>query len=136
MKVPKQMLMRWLKDRSSLKNTFFKLKIWNTKYLYQFQTIKPGRRIRPRIERNERECYICNNDVEDEIHFLIKCPLYDNERVILFQACRDNSMNFDSLETNEQKFVFILSNENASITVKLASFIWNAFKAGEKTLIN
>ena len=92
--------------------------------------------MRPRIERNERKCFICNNDVEDEIHFLIKCPPYDTERVILFQACRDNSMNFDSLETNEQKFVFILSNENASITVKLASFIWNAFKARDKALTN
>ena len=92
--------------------------------------------MRLRIERNERECFFCNNDVEDEIHFLIKYPLYANERVTPLHACWEISMNFDSLETNEQKFVFILSNENASITVKLASFIWNDFKPRDKTLIN
>ena len=43
--------------------------------------IEKGRHMRPRIECNERKCFICKNDVEDEIHFLTKCPLYDNERL-------------------------------------------------------
>ena len=119
-----------------VKNLKHKLALSRFRLSSHLLMIEKGRHMRPRIERNERKCFICNNDVEDEIHFLIKCPLYDTERVILFQACRDNSMNFDSLETNEQKFVFILSNENASITVKLASFIWNAFKVRDKALTN
>ena len=78
---------------------------------------------------------MCKNDVEDEIHFLIKWSLYANDRQNLFQLCRENSVNFDFLETNEQKFVFIMSNESLAIIKKLASFICNAFKIRDKALI-
>ena len=54
----------------------------------------------------------------------------------MFSSIQDNSMNFDSPRNQRTKFVFILSNETASITVQLASFIWNAFKAKGKALIN
>ena len=33
-----------------------------------------GRRMRPKIPRNERLCNTCNT-IEDEIHFLIECNL-------------------------------------------------------------
>ena len=37
-----------------------------------------------KILREERTCLYCinNNDVEDEMHFLLKCPLYSVERKI------------------------------------------------------
>jgi hypothetical protein len=36
-----------------------------------------------KIVREERTCLYCNNnDVEDEMHFLLKCPLYSIERNI------------------------------------------------------
>ena len=66
--------------------------------------IEKGRQMRPRKERDERKCFQCKDIVEDEIHFLIECPLYDKERETLFQTCRDKCKNFNSLVTKEQKF--------------------------------
>ena len=37
--------------------------------------IEKGRHMRPRLERNERKCFNCNVEIEDECHFIIKCPL-------------------------------------------------------------
>ena len=41
---------------------------------------------------SERICCLCpNGDVEDEVHFLTNCSLYDTHRVVMYeQACRIN----------------------------------------------
>ena len=84
--------------------------------------------MRPRLERNDRKCFICNDKIENEIHFLTECPLYENERNSLFQACRENCVNFDLLNTNEQKFCFVMTNENPHVIKNLGKFIFQAFK--------
>ena len=89
--------------------------------------IEKGRHMRPRLERNERKCFNCNVEIEDECHFIIKCPLYTEERNLLFDCCRNGCKNFDLL-TVEQKFIFIFTNEDASITKILARFIFNSLK--------
>ena len=39
--------------------------------------IETGRHAKPKIAKEERKCRYCNlEDVEDEEHFLLKCPLY------------------------------------------------------------
>ena len=45
--------------------------------------IEEGRKIRPRISRNDRLCKACNI-LEDEIHFLIDCKKYKNKRELMF----------------------------------------------------
>ena len=43
--------------------------------------IETGRHAKPKIAKEERKCRYCNlDDVEDEKHFLLKCPLYNEER--------------------------------------------------------
>ena len=33
------------------------------------------------LERNERVCSMCNsNDIEDEFHFILRCPSYNELR--------------------------------------------------------
>ena len=96
--------------------------------------IEKGRHQRPRIERNERKCFICKDKVEDEIHFVINCPLYTDERDILFQVCRQNCIHFDALTTDAQKFIFIMTNENPGVTRSLAKFIYNSFKIREEVI--
>lgn len=90
--------------------------------------IEKGRHMRPPIERSNRVCFCCKEELEDESHFLIKCPLYSENRSNLFQACRENCKNFDSLMTDQQKFIFILTNESESVVQKLAYFVFNSFK--------
>jgi hypothetical protein len=47
-----------------------------------FLNIERMRRIDPsqRPERSDRRCVLCVNEVEDEQHALVKCPLFDDER--------------------------------------------------------
>ena len=42
--------------------------------------IERGRYSRPIISREDRFCKYCKNAVEDEKHFVLKCPLYNNIR--------------------------------------------------------
>ena len=59
---------------------------------------------------NERICCLCpNDDVEDEVHFLTNCSLYDPYRVAMYkQACRINPE--FPLYDNLDKFVFLVND--------------------------
>ena len=101
--------------------------------------VEKGRRFKPRVERNERFCFFCKDKIEDEIHFVTKCPLYNEERIKLYGSCRNNmreGINFDLNPTDEQKFVFIVSCKNAVITKSLAIFLINAFKLRNESLLD
>ena len=43
--------------------------------------IEIGRHCKPRILPEQRVCFHCKNKVEDEIHFINECPLYDTLRL-------------------------------------------------------
>ena len=47
--------------------------------------IEKGRHLK--IDRNERKCYFCKDDIEDEKHFLIKCPLFYKQKKPLEEVC-------------------------------------------------
>ena len=131
----------------------FKNSILLEKYLWQVKNIKhrkalsrlrlsshslmieKGRHQRPRVERQERKCFICKEEVEDEKHFTVKCPLYENQRALLFQACCQNSTHFDSLN-EEQKFVFIFTNESTEVLRNFAKYVFNSFKIRENAVKN
>ena len=89
--------------------------------------IEKGRHMRPQINRNDRKCGLCTNEIENEFHFVIVCPLYEKERVIPFQSCRENSKYFDNGLNEEQKFIFIMTNECPKIIRTLAKFVYNSF---------
>ena len=95
--------------------------------------IEKGRHMRPKIERNVRFCYLCKNVVENEEHFLLLCPLYTPERQILENVCKKNCNMYDSLNI-EQKFVFIMSNENIDILKTLGKFIAGSMGLREKII--
>ena len=89
--------------------------------------IEKGRHHRPSLERSERKCPHCKDKVEDECHFITSCPLYLTERGELYAEVRRNSILFDEIPTDEQQFIFILSNENVDVLKKLAAYVYKAF---------
>ena len=94
--------------------------------------IEKGRHAKPKkIERVERFCYFCKNIVEDEKHFLISCPLYARARGILENVCTSNCTLYESLNT-DQKFIFILSDENPLIIKHLGKFVVESMALREK----
>ena len=68
---------------------------------------------------NERICTLCElQDIEDEIHFVCRCPKYDNPRLQLFHIASDRNPNF-YLMTEPDKFIFLVKH----LYKKLAIFI-------------
>ena len=93
--------------------------------------IEKGRHQKPVLERSERKCPFCESEIEDELHFVIKCPEYENERTLLFTACTDNSIHFETM-SNELTFIFIMPNEDLNVSSKLGSFVSNSMKIRER----
>ena len=91
--------------------------------------IEKGRHQKPVLERSERKCPFCESEIEDELHFVIKCPEYENERTLLFTACTENSIHS---ETMSNEFIFIMSNEDLNVSSKLGSFVSNSMKIQER----
>ena len=61
---------------------------------------------------NERLCKLCSeNEVEDEIHFLLKCPNYNDERIALLNQAITLNQNFINLPIAEQ-VKFLMNNLN------------------------
>ena len=79
--------------------------------------IETGRHSRPIIPRSQRFCPFCPTEVEDEVHFLIKC-IKGKNRDELFRAARGLAPNFENLNATEQ-FIFLMSQEDKSLTHKI-----------------
>ena len=87
--------------------------------------IEKGRHQKPKLEREKRTCPLCKIYVEDEIHFLTKCPLYESQRTDLYQYCL-SSVDAFQLQTDKERFIFIMSNEDPLILHQLGNFISNS----------
>ena len=96
--------------------------------------IETGRHVRPKLERHERKCFICSDEIENELHFVVKCPLYSRERKVLYKALTQNSKHFESLTSDEHKFMFIMTNEDNDVMAKLAKFTFNSMQIREKVI--
>ena len=78
------------------------------------------------IERTERKCRYCLtknvNAIEDEMHFIVDCPLYDTERKLFFNKVNDFCSNFKNL-SNNAKYFWLFTNENLPTLTCLGNFI-------------
>ena len=73
------------------------------------------------IEYNLRTCSICNSmDVEDEFHFVMKCPAYSNLRDIYLP-----NVNVDKCSVDD---FYSLLNSSRDEVLQLSKFIYYAFR--------
>ena len=84
-----------------------------------------------RIERNERKCLFCKNKLEDESHFLLDCALYTPQRITLESVCKEVCIRYGHY-SNEQKFIFLMSNENERVIKGLGKYISESFSLRDK----
>lgn len=83
--------------------------------------IESGRWVRPnRIPIDDRKCSLCQV-LEDEYHFVIECPLYEELR-------RKYISKYFWKRPSMYKFVELINSQNASCLRKLCIFIYQAFK--------
>ena len=65
------------------------------------------------LQENERLCPLCDNEIENEFHFVMECNTFDVLRQQLFIEMMGTDNVFNELDDNE-KFIFILSKPEAS----------------------
>ena len=78
-----------------------------------------------------RKC-TCREVVEDELHFLTECNLYDKEREMLFRKVASLSPQFVNLNSSD-KFTFLVTAEK-EIACATGEFCYLAFEKKEKSL--
>ena len=115
---------------TSTKNHNFNLALFRLRISSHNLRIETGRHTKPnKTPINERVCLYCSEqDVEDEPHFLLKCPLYTEERLNLLQAVKDNIVtNLQELPDLEQ-FTLIMSSDVPVIIEALGKYVYTCLK--------
>ena len=74
------------------------------------------------LQAKERICKLCLKEVEDEIHFLLKCEALQNVRTPFIDLINNNNYNFKHLDITEQ-FIWLMSNEDNFIINQLSDMI-------------
>ena len=91
--------------------------------------IESGRHCNPRKPIEERLCKICNNqEIEDEIHFLLNCFFYCDLRSSLIQLAASLNHSFHNLSPKE-KFSFLMCNSHPALVQEIALYIYRAMRA-------
>ena len=81
-----------------------------------------------KLEEAERKCLLCElGEIESEIHFLTRCPFFNERRKTFFNFASKLIQNFNNLETDKQ-FLALMSCENETILKKLRQFVFGSFK--------
>ncbi len=92
--------------------------------------IEKGRHRKEDISK--RLCKQCSlNKIEDEIHFLLHCPKYNNLRNdFIDNVVRCDTKLNDLYNRNDHKALFIalMKSRHSTIIVKLANFVFHCFK--------
>ena len=92
--------------------------------------VESGRHVKPKIAKEEIKCRYCNlDDVEDE-HFLLKCPLYNEECLSLFNSV---VLNVSDVSQGDV-FIYLLSSKEPTTVKALGTFLHNAFRKREKVM--
>ena len=95
----------------------------------------------PEIERGRyrglqveyRICNLCKAGVEDEIHFLLCCPVLQTTRSIFIQKINDEYPNFKTLDT-QQKFIWLMPSEDSCLMQSVSSLLHNLNEQRNKIL--
>ena len=95
--------------------------------------IEEGRKKRPRINRADRLCLLCSK-LEDEIHFLIDCERYKEERTEMYEKIEKFFPNFRRINDSKSKFIFLMSQENMDTTKILATYIHRWYQIREQQI--
>ena len=76
-------------------------------------------------------CFHCIDSVEDELHFLIGCPFYDDMRRKMFHKAQLRKRDF-ILYDSTAKMIFLLNHVNMQPI--LASTLFDMFQRRKRTI--
>ena len=88
------------------------------------------------LQENQRFCPFCDNQVENEYHFIMECNTFDVFRQHLFVEIMEINNMFNILDDNEKFYIFLLSKPEAgkmiseyfNKTLQIRSFLVENYK--------
>ena len=80
--------------------------------------IEKLRHTTPKTPKEERFCPFCPTTVEDEVHFLLQCPIYSLPRNDMMKKHIHKSPLFNE-KSSKQKLIELMAPENAQVVAKL-----------------
>ena len=91
--------------------------------------IETGRYTKPnKTPVDERICLYCSSQtIEDELHFILECDLYTDERSRLLQISYDSIPGFIYM-TKEDKFISMMSSNETAMVKQLGKYLHDCFK--------
>jgi hypothetical protein len=92
----------------NIKNINFRKTLTKLRISAHRLEIETGRYKKPRLDREQRICRLCEKDIGDELHFLCKCPPLQKQRHILFTKIASTHKEFNTY-TDTQKCIFLLA---------------------------
>ena len=96
--------------------------------------IERGRYTKPKTDISEQLCPLCNA-MEDEIHFLVNCKLYEAERLRFFSKLMKKIRHFNELDDIE-KFILLMSSKDNQIVTWTGKFIYKSFNIRSRFYLN
>ena len=89
--------------------------------------IETGRYDQRKIKPEDRLCIYCRSQaVEDEQHFLLQCPLYDNERRLMLETVNTMIPMFHLLPN--EKFSAVMQSKTPEVMKALGNYIFTCLK--------
>ena len=79
------------------------------------------------LPRHDRLCRLCKDEVENEIHFMLQCPVYE----ILRQKYLPRKY---YIFPNENKFNILKSSHSETVIHNVATYLYYAFKLRQELL--
>lgn len=75
----------------------------------------------------ERKCNLCQSgEIEDELHFVLKCSLYDSERKLLWDSLK-SFFNYDD-ELKLFNTIMTCHNGDYDVTILVQKYLADAFE--------
>ena len=68
------------------------------------------------IEYKDRICKICNEDIGDEFHYLLKCPAFETERKMYLTK-------YYRKHPNMPKYTDLMTSDNSRLLTKLSKLM-------------
>ena len=87
------------------------------------------------IKAENRKCQICNNAIEDELHFLLKCNTLKEIRSPYLSKLISIFKNFSKL-SDDMKFIWIMSSEDPVVISILGKMLNSLFEKRRELLNN
>ena len=69
----------------------------------------------------------CANETEDEIHFLVSCNMYNEQRQYLFDSLKSNASCDLNTLSSVDKFIFLMTLDEQRHLHELAKFVYLSF---------